>query len=81
MLHKKLYERNMNLHKSIQSKVNDNYTLVPTKLATLRQNLSSTEEVFQESVMALQKANHHCSETFWNMDDSISLANQIAFPN
>ena len=81
LLHKKLYERNLALHKDIHSKVTENYTKVPQKLSDLRQNLTATEATFQESLMALQRANHHCSETFWNMDDSINIANSIAFPN
>jgi len=81
LLHKKLYERNLALHKDIHSKVTENYTKVPQKLSDLRQNLTATETTFQESVMALQRANHHCSETFWTMDDSINIANSIPFPN
>ena len=81
LLHKKLYERNLALHKDIHSKVSENYTKVPQKLSDLRQNLTATETTFQESVMALQRANHHCSETFWTMDDSINIANSIPFPN
>jgi len=81
LLHKKLYERNLALHKDIHSKVTENYTKVPQKLSDLRQNLTATEATFQESLMALQRANHHCSETFWNMDDSINIANSITFPN
>ena len=81
LLHKKLYERNLALHRDIHSKVTENYTKVPQKLSELRQNLTSSEAIFQESLMALQQANHHCSETFWNMDDSINIANSIAFPN
>ena len=49
LLHKKLYERNLSLHKSIQDKVNENYTKVPQKLANLGQKLSATEITFQES--------------------------------
>ena len=81
LLHKKLYERNLSLHKNIQTKVNENYTKVPQKLNDLSQGLSSTESVFQEALMALQQANHHCSESFWTMDDSINIANNITFPN
>ena len=81
LLHKKLYERNLSLHKNIQTKVNENYTKVPQKLNELSQGLSNTESVFQEALMALQQANHHCSETFWTMDDSINIANSIEFPN
>ena len=81
LLHKKLYERNLSLHRNIQTKVNENYTKVPQKLNELSQGLSNTESVFQEALMALQQANHHCSETFWTMDDSINIANNITFPN
>ena len=81
LLHKKLYERNQSLHKNLQSKVTENYTKVPEKLSELRRNFSSTEENFQEMLMALQQANHHCGETFWSMDDSINIANTIVFPN
>lgn len=81
LLHKKLYERNQSLHRNIHTKVNDNYTRVPQKLNDLSQGLSATESVFQEALMALQKANHHCSETYWNMDDSINIANNITFPS
>merc|ERR1712004_621898 len=81
LLHKKLYERNQSLHRNIHTKVNENYTRIPQKLNDLSQGLSATESVFQEALMALQKANHHCSETYWNMDDSINIANNITFPN
>ena len=81
LLHKKLYERNQSLHRNIHTKVNENYIRIPQKLNDLSQGLSATESVFQEALMALQKANHHCSETYWNMDDSINIANNITFPN
>jgi hypothetical protein len=44
-------------------------------------NLAQTQNVFQEAVMSLQQANHHCSETFWTLDDSVNIANTISFPN
>jgi len=81
LLHKKLHERNLSLQKDIHKKVTDNYTKVPQKLSDIRQNLTTSEANFQETLMALQQANHHCSETFWNMDDSINIANSITFPN
>merc|ERR1719436_1608551 len=43
LLHKKLYERNLALHRDIHSKVTENYTKVPQKLSELRQNLTSSE--------------------------------------
>ena len=79
LLHKKLHERNLSLQKDIHKKVTDNYTKVPQKLSDIRQNLTTSEANFQETLMALQQANHHCSETFWNMDDSINIANSITF--
>ena len=81
LLHKKLYERNQALHRSLQSKVSENYTQIPEKMLELRRSFAGTEETLQESVMALQKSNHHCGEVFWSMDDSINIANSLQFPN
>lgn len=61
--------------------MNENYTKMPQKLKELGMTLDNTQGTFQDSVMALQQANHHCAETFWSMDDSINIASGINFPN
>ena len=71
----------MEVYKSIQTNVNESYTKLPQKLKYLGTTLDTTQGTFQESVMALQQANHHCSETYWCMDDSINIASGINFPN
>jgi len=81
LLHKKLYQRNTEVYKTIQTNVNENYTKMPQKLKELGMTLDNTQGTFQDSVMALQQANHHCAETFWSMDDSINIASGINFPN
>ena len=81
LLHKRLYQRNMEVYKNIQGNVNENYTKMPQKLKDLSTTLDGTQGTFQEALMALQQANHHCSETYWCMDDSINIASTINFPN
>merc|ERR1712018_1085697 len=50
LLHKRLYQRNMEVYKNIQGNVNENYTKMPQKLKDLSTTLDGTQGTFQKAL-------------------------------